>query len=68
MFDDLDGHVKTLWTMLAISARYGHQQLSESREMTVEDLNMFNSALSSLIKKENESGRGVTNHGAEGGG
>jgi hypothetical protein len=68
MFDDLDKHVSNLWTMLAISARYGHQQLSESKAMTVEELNMFNKSLAGLIKTENETKRGITNNIAEGGG
>ncbi len=54
--------------MVAIGARYGHQQISEIGRLTVEELGQFNGALNKLIEAENRSGQGQTGRLATGGG
>lgn len=53
--------------MVAIAARYGHQQRSEIYAMSSNELESFNEALFYWIEKENKSGQGWTNRHAEGG-
>ena len=66
-FRDLDEYISDIYKMVAVAARYGHQQRSEIGDMTFDQLQRLNDGLYYLIEKENETGRGLGNRGATGG-
>lgn len=45
----------TLWTLLAFIARYGHQGMVESQQLSVRDLTLFAKQIGKIVDEENAS-------------
>lgn len=68
LFPDVDRHTDNLYDIVAVAARYGHQQMSEIVDQLPEDLRRFNDAIIRLVKQENESSfRALNERQASGG-
>lgn len=46
-------YVEMLWTLLAFTARYGHQGLADSMQLSVRDLTVFARQIGKIVEEEN---------------
>lgn len=66
-FADVEEHLTSMYRMIAVSMRYGHQQWDVLGEMEIDQVIRLNDALSYLIERENKAGSGLQNRHATGG-